>query len=87
MSRCALVLADIPTFRELWDGAAIFIDPDDPAALALAIDWLAESPSAAHAWGARAADRALGFTPQAQIDRMTGIYAKALAAHAAGRAG
>jgi glycosyltransferase involved in cell wall biosynthesis len=26
---CALVLSDIPTFRELWDGAAIFIDPAD----------------------------------------------------------
>jgi glycosyltransferase involved in cell wall biosynthesis len=26
---CALVLSDIPTFRELWDGAAIFIDPGD----------------------------------------------------------
>ena len=24
---CALVLSDIPTFRELWDGAAIFVDP------------------------------------------------------------
>lgn len=24
---CALVLSDIATFRELWDGAAIFVDP------------------------------------------------------------
>jgi glycosyltransferase involved in cell wall biosynthesis len=23
---CALLLSDIPTFRELWDGAAIFFD-------------------------------------------------------------
>ena len=28
-----LVLSDIPTFRELWDGAARFVDPSsDPAA-------------------------------------------------------
>ena len=27
---CALVLSDIPTFRELWDGAAVFFDPRDP---------------------------------------------------------
>ena len=24
---CALVLSDIPTFRELWDGAAMFVPP------------------------------------------------------------
>ena len=27
---CALMLSDIPTFRELWDGAAMFFDPRDP---------------------------------------------------------
>ncbi len=32
LSGCALVLADIPTLRELWNGAAIFIAPDDPQA-------------------------------------------------------
>jgi len=32
-SGCALVLSDIPTFRELWTGAALFFDPADPAAL------------------------------------------------------
>ncbi|WP_458759587.1 glycosyltransferase family 4 protein [Afipia sp. TerB] len=26
---CAMVLSDIPTFRELWDDAAIFVDPRD----------------------------------------------------------
>ena len=26
-SGCALVLADIPSLRELWDGAALFVDP------------------------------------------------------------
>jgi len=30
---CALVLSDIPTFRELWNGAAIFVDPTDADAL------------------------------------------------------
>lgn len=29
---CALVLSDIPTFRELWDGAALFVDPRDVVA-------------------------------------------------------
>ena len=26
---CPLILGDIPTFRELWDGAAVFVAPDD----------------------------------------------------------
>ncbi|WP_460596810.1 glycosyltransferase family 4 protein [Geomonas sp. Red276] len=34
LSGCALVLGDIPTFRELWDDAAIFVDPEDEEELA-----------------------------------------------------
>jgi glycosyltransferase involved in cell wall biosynthesis len=30
---CALVLSDIPTFRELWSGAALLVDPNDDLAL------------------------------------------------------
>jgi glycosyltransferase involved in cell wall biosynthesis len=30
---CALVLSDIASFRELWDGAALFVDPSDPQGL------------------------------------------------------
>jgi glycosyltransferase involved in cell wall biosynthesis len=30
---CALVLSDIPTFRELWSGAALFVDPTDSKVL------------------------------------------------------
>jgi glycosyltransferase involved in cell wall biosynthesis len=32
-AECALVLSDIPTFRELWSGAALFVDPADDRAL------------------------------------------------------
>jgi glycosyltransferase involved in cell wall biosynthesis len=30
---CALMLSDIPTFRELWNDAALFVDPNDDRAL------------------------------------------------------
>jgi glycogen(starch) synthase len=33
---CCLVLADVPSLRELWNGAAVFLDPRDPD------QWLAE---------------------------------------------
>jgi glycosyltransferase involved in cell wall biosynthesis len=38
--RCALVLGDIPSLRELWDGAAWFVEPDDDAELARALEHL-----------------------------------------------
>lgn len=34
---CALVLGDIPSLRELWDGAAWFVDPHDHRALHAAL--------------------------------------------------
>jgi glycosyltransferase involved in cell wall biosynthesis len=34
---CALVLSDVPTFRELWDGAALFVAPDDAGGLRAAL--------------------------------------------------
>jgi glycosyltransferase involved in cell wall biosynthesis len=37
MSGCPLVLSDIPTFRELWDGAAVFVRPHDAEGFASAI--------------------------------------------------
>jgi glycosyltransferase involved in cell wall biosynthesis len=40
MSECALVLGDIPSLRETWDGAALFVDPDDDVALAGTIESL-----------------------------------------------
>lgn len=37
LSGCALVLGDIPSLRELWNGAALFVPPDDRAALRRAL--------------------------------------------------
>jgi len=58
---CALVLGDIPSFRELWDDAALFVDPDDALGLAGAIESLIGDPAAAREWGARARRRAEGW--------------------------
>ena len=53
-SGCALVLSDIPTFRELWDGAALFVDPGDPDAVARALDAAMREPHLAEAARTRA---------------------------------
>jgi glycogen(starch) synthase len=39
-ARCALVLGDIPSLRENWAGAAVFVDPEDKLALRSSINRL-----------------------------------------------
>ena len=68
---CALVLADIPTFRELWDGAAVFADPRDPAAWLPAI---ARARRERDVLGEVARARAARYT----IDRMANRLASVL---------
>lgn len=58
LSGCALVLGDIPTLRELWDGAAIFVDPGDPAALHHELQALIRRPERRAEFAARARRRA-----------------------------
>ncbi len=71
---CALVLSDIPTFRELWDEVAVFADPADAAAFAGAFDALAADPARAKAMGAAARERAGAFTAQAMTAGVLEIY-------------
>ncbi len=77
LSGAALVLADIPTFRELWPGAAVFVPPEDPAAWAQAFTALAADPASRAAWAGRARQRAQDFTRQRQVDGVLAAYAAA----------
>jgi glycosyltransferase involved in cell wall biosynthesis len=72
---CALVLADRPVFRELWDDAAIFVDPLDEHAIAAAADRLAADPAMRTALGTAARTRAAGFTPERTASAMLDLYA------------
>jgi glycogen synthase len=44
LSRCALVASDIPPFRELWDGAAVFFRNNDAESLQEAVERLVRDP-------------------------------------------
>lgn len=59
---CALVLADIPTFRELWDGAATFVAPRNADGFAQAIAGLLTGPAARALQGQAAATRAQRYS-------------------------
>ena len=79
---CALVLSDIPTFRELWQGAACFVPADDDAAAAEALDALLDAPEEAAELGRLAAGRSARFTVDAMVDGTLAVYGDALAARA-----
>jgi len=73
---CALVLGDIPSLREVWGDAALYVAPGDEEALEAALARLiADAPLRARL-GARARERAARYTPEAMARRYRGIYAR-----------
>lgn len=70
----ALVLADIPTFRELWEGRAIFVDPHDPAAAARAFNRLSGDAGLRAHLGQAAAEHAGRYSLDAQARALASAY-------------
>lgn len=71
---CALVLSDIPTFRELWDGAACFVYPHDSAGFARAIETIISDPGLRDRLGAAARERAGEYTVERMAAGMAALY-------------
>ncbi|WBQ19420.1 glycosyltransferase family 4 protein [Sphingobium yanoikuyae] len=80
---CALVLSDIPTFRELWGGAAVFVAPDDAKGFCAAITSLIEDRAKRVAMGEVARDRARRYSPAAMAQGMATLHARAQERNAA----
>jgi glycosyltransferase involved in cell wall biosynthesis len=74
LSGCALVLGDIPSLREIWGDAAIFVPPDDRDAIASAINTLITDSFQRHQLAEMARMRALEFTPQRMAARYLKTY-------------
>lgn len=73
-SRSALVLADIPTYRELWDGASLFADPRDPVAVADAVNRLSRDAQLRKRLAEEALARSQELTVEAQVDAVKRIF-------------
>lgn len=71
---CALVLSDIPTFRELWEDAAVFAPADDADAFAEALQSVLDDPGRAAALGAAARKRSRRYTVEALTTGVLEIY-------------
>jgi glycosyltransferase involved in cell wall biosynthesis len=72
LSGCVLVLGDISSLRENWDGAAIFVSPDDRMQMKQVLEDLIRDPQQLQKLGLRAQLRAREFTSE----RMAGEYVK-----------
>ena len=75
---CALILSDIPTFRELWDGAAIFVEPEDTETFQYMIETLIGDPPVRHALGEAAAARAGQYRPLSTARAMGALFDRLL---------
>jgi glycosyltransferase involved in cell wall biosynthesis len=75
----ALVLSDIATFRELWDGAACFIPLDDDDALTATLEDLAARPEWREHWAERARERAGDYTAARMVEGTLDVYSDVLA--------
>lgn len=64
LSGCALVLGDIPSLREVWGDAAIYVPPDDTATLVEVLCELINYPKRRAAMGKAARTRAKRYSPE-----------------------
>jgi glycosyltransferase involved in cell wall biosynthesis len=68
------VLSDIPTFRELWGDAAVFVPAMDAQRFADAIATLLNNPELRTAYGRAARTRAEKYAPAAMATAMLQLY-------------
>jgi glycosyltransferase involved in cell wall biosynthesis len=74
LSGCALVLGDIPTLREVWGDAALFVPPDDLEALEVALVLLIIDPVYRQIMARRAYERARQFTSDKMVMNYLATY-------------
>jgi glycosyltransferase involved in cell wall biosynthesis len=76
LAGAALVLGRIDTLQEVWGEAAVYVPPDDPHALAYALDQLAHDPLRRRALAASSRARALSLTPARMAASYRELYAE-----------
>lgn len=80
-SHCALVLSDIPSLRELWQDAALFVAPDDPAALRAVLQDLMADAAQCRELAQQAHQRAQQYTPQRMAEAYLRVYETLINSH------
>jgi glycogen(starch) synthase len=81
LSGCALVLSDIPSFRENWSGAALLISVDEPMEWCAALNRLSNDRPLRQNLAQLAQERALELHPEEIGSRYLNAYREVLAHH------
>lgn len=80
-SRCALVVSDIPSLRELWDSTAIFFHNNDSASLCASLEYLVRNTEMRREYGNLAYERARQrFSANRMVDDYLKLYTTAIRA-------
>jgi glycogen(starch) synthase len=74
LAGCALVLGDVPSLREIWGPAAVYIPPHDRATLRDAINGLIRDPVHRRQLAEHARERAGYFTAERMTARYLDVY-------------
>jgi glycosyltransferase involved in cell wall biosynthesis len=86
LAGCALVLGDVPSLREVWGSTALYVPPDDHAALRASLSRLISDDRLRERFAGASRRRALTYTPermgQAYLAAYSGMLKGARAARA-----
>lgn len=78
LAGCALVLGDIPSLREIWGDAALFVNPDKPEELARALQSLIDSPDHLQRLASRSSSVARKYKIQKMVSGYLAAYSQLL---------
>ncbi|HEY3938405.1 MAG TPA: glycosyltransferase family 4 protein [Bryobacteraceae bacterium] len=84
LSGCALLLGDIPSLREIWQDAAMFVSPDDSSSLEAGLCHLIADPIHRARMSQLAYCRACEFSQSRMVDGYLSLYQSALAKYEKG---
>lgn len=79
LAGCALVLGDIPSLREIWGNAALFVDPNDPEELRETIKYFTSDRGLRGEFSRRARERALDYPIEKTAAAYLALYRAMLA--------
>jgi len=84
LSRCALLVNDIPTFREIWADDAIYFEQNNSRSLLLTIQELASNPKRRSEFAGRVLERARSlFNSQRMAEEYLRLYHSLMSAEVA----
>jgi glycogen(starch) synthase len=81
-ARCCLVLSDIPSLRELWDGAAVFIEARQPEAWVRELNRLARTPDERESMGQLAYSQSMKYAASSSVKQYREVYGSLVSSNA-----